>query len=436
MTDSRSVQYVDWVEMQYTDVAGRLRSISIPYSSGVLQAKVDSSSIGIDDVSESDAVLIADESTLTYIPWLSGWSRTICDIYKSSSARHSVDPRFITQRLEAYMRELGMEILLGIEVEFFVFEKLNTLFSPPTSAGYRIKLVDRGGKGTLSNYHSSSDKLLEYRVELVDTLTKYFNISVVSHHHEVASSQLELSIGAGRPTNTGDRVQTVKYVAKALARSRGLKAVFMPKPLHGENGSGMHVHVSLWSNSKNLFYDSSDSYGLSQFARYFIGGLIYHARALTALVAPTVNSYRRFIPGFEAPVYAVWGYRNRSAAIRVPVARGELDTRVEFRPPDPSANPYLALAAIAMAGLDGIRKSIDPGDPIDRSAYEMSATLRKRKLPSSLVEALDELSLDREFLKPVFTDELLEKYVSAKTREVLEAAATPSPIEVLIYQDI
>ncbi|MCS7099822.1 MAG: glutamine synthetase beta-grasp domain-containing protein, partial [Sulfolobales archaeon] len=270
-TGSEDVQHVSWVEMQYTDIVGRLRSISIPYDSKLLQAKIDGSSVGIDDVSSSDAILVADRSTLAYIPWLNGWSRAICDIFRSNSTRHSADPRFTAQRLEAYASELGMEVLLGVEVEFFVFEKLDVLFSPPTLAGYRFKLVDRGGRGSLSNYHSSSDKLLEYRVELVNTLTKYFNTVISGHHHEVASSQLELSVSAGRPTATGDSVQTVKYVAKAVAKSKGLKAVFMPKPLHGENGSGMHVHASLWSGSKNLFHDPDDVYGLSQLARYFVG---------------------------------------------------------------------------------------------------------------------------------------------------------------------
>ncbi|MEM1623825.1 MAG: type I glutamate--ammonia ligase [Sulfolobales archaeon] len=428
---------MEWVEMHYTDVVGRLRSTSVPYGDSEipLTARVDGSSIGTNDISDSDVILVADVSTLSYIPWSSGWGRVICDIYRDVKSRHPVDSRLVTQKLEDYLRGSGVEALVGVEVEFFVFKSLKTAFVPPVSAGYRIELVDRAGARLLSNYHMASDSLRSYRAELASTLSKFFGVKVSGHHHEVASSQLEVDVDAGSPTKIADSVQTVKYVARSLAELRGFKAVFMPKPLCYENGSGMHVHVSLWRDTRNLFYDDSDRNGLSQTARYFIGGLLYHIRALAALVAPTVNSYRRLVPGFESPVYSVWGYRNRSAAVRVPLVYGEKHARVEFRPPDPTANPYLAIAAIVMAGLDGIKKSIDPGDPLNESAYELPRVPKERRLPSSLTEALSELLSDNDFLKPVFTDELLERYVEAKEKEAIEVIAAPSPIEFLKYHD-
>lgn len=437
MLGSSGVQHVDWIEMQYTDIVGRFRSTSIPYrGSPELLARIDGSSVGLDKVSDSDAILVADMSTFSLIPWSDGWGRAICDVYKDRNRRHTMDPRYITQKLEEYLKDAGMEVLLGVEVEFFVLAHLDVVFAPPTLAGYRLKLVDRSGKGGSSNYQVASDGMVEFRRELTRVLSVFFGINVCGHHHEAASSQLELDAEIGTPTNTADRVQTVKYVAKALAQSKGLRAVFMPKPLHGESGSGMHVHISLWRDSKNLFHDPNDGFGISQLARYFIGGLLHHARALAALVAPTVNSYRRLVPGFEAPVCAVWGYRNRSAAVRVPLARGESDTRIEFRIPDPSANPYIAVAAIAMAGMDGIKKSLDPGDPLAESAYEFLGMPRWKRLPSSLLEALDELLTDSEFLEPVFTEEFVERYVDLKMVEVNEVVATPSPVEFLKYQDV
>lgn len=436
VNSSRSVWGIDWVELQYTDVIGRFRSITVSSRDGEsFSARIDGSSVGISDVSDSDAVLVADMSTFSRIPWFNRCGRAICDIYRDGNSRHPVDPRLVTQKLEEYLRGEGMEVLLGVEIEFFVFSDIRIVFSPPLSAGFRLRLVDRAGRGPLGNYQTASDRLSKYRAKLVDTLSS-FNVKVCGHHHEAASSQLELGIGAGNPTAIADSVQTVKYAAKALAESRGLKAVFMPKPMYGENGSGMHIHLSLWRNTKNVFYDPGDTHGLSQLARYFIGGLLYHARALAALVAPTVNSYRRLIQGFEAPVYAVWGFRNRSAAVRIPLARGERDTRIEFRPPDPSANPYLAVAAIVMAGIDGIKKSIDPGEPLRESAYELTRLPNERRLPSSLAEALGELLSDKDFLKPVFPGELIEKYVDAKNKEVVEVGSAPSPTEFLKYQDV
>ena len=227
-----------------------------------------------------------------------------------------------------------------------------------------------------------------------------------------------------------------------VAYKHGMVVTFMPKPIAGDNGSGMHTHVSIWEGDKNLFYDPNDDYAeLSQFARYFIGGLIEHGRALSAIVSPTTNSYRRLVPGYEAPVYLAWSRANRSAAIRVPVYHkgARASKRIEYRPPDPTANPYLAVAAIIMAGLDGVRRKIDPGDPVDENIYHMTPERRRqlgiKSLPGSLEEALDELESDNEFLKPVFTREAIEKYIELKREEVMKERLQPSPIEFLMYHD-
>lgn len=217
----------------------------------------------------------------------------------------------------------------------------------------------------------------------------------------------------------------------------------MPKPVLNDNGSGMHTHVSIWRGDTNLFYDPEDEYAeVSQYARYFIGGLLEHGRALSAILSPTVNSYRRLVPGFEAPVYLAWSRANRSAAVRIPVYyKGDAKSkRIEYRPPDPSANPYLALAAIIMAGLDGVKKKIDPGDHVDENIYLMTPEKRRslgiKSLPGSLEEALQELETDNEFLKPAFSEPVIEAYLDLKWGEVKEARLHPSPIEFLMYHDV
>jgi glutamine synthetase len=311
------------------------------------------------------------------------------------------------------------------------------LYRVPAATAYRLRFVDRSfGRGSDSNYHAVGGVLDSYLSEVALTLRKYFDVDVRSYHHEVASSQVELSLGAKNPKALSDDIQTVKYVAKSIASARGLRATFMPKPIYGENGSGMHVHVSLWRGSTNVFYDPNDEYGISQLARYFIGGLLAHSRALAAIVAPTVNSYKRLVPGYEAPVYATWGPANRSTMVRVPKVLTPSDARVEFRPPDPSSNPYLAIAAILLAGLDGIRKSIDPGEPSRENTYDLREFPRERTLPRSLSEALDELASDSDFLKPVFTRELLEEYIELKLKELEGVLLVPTPAEFFKYLDV
>ncbi len=438
-TVPRSLREILWVELHYTDLVGRLRAVRLtsPPRVDILVAKVDGSNIGMAPVERSDLLLIADRSTLRPIPWLDGYWRAFSDIYDTQSIRHPLDPRYVAQRVEEYFDSLGLRPLVGVEVEFFVFKEIKLLYRVPVAVAYRLELVDRSsGKGLSSNYHAVEGVLSSYLSEVALVLRTYFDVDVRSYHHEVASSQVEISLGTKSPRALSDDIQTVKYVAKSIASARGFKATFMPKPIYGENGSGMHLHISLWRGSNNVFYDSNDEYCISQTARYFIGGLLSHSRALTAVVAPTVNSYKRLVPRYEAPVYATWGLANRSAMVRIPKILAPSDARVEFRPPDPSSNPYLAIAAVLLAGLDGVRKSIDPGEPLRENSYNLPKLPREKTLPRSLGEALEELASDSEFLKPVFTKELLDVYVEVKLKELEEVSSVPTPIEFLKYHDI
>ncbi|WP_048061843.1 type I glutamate--ammonia ligase [Hyperthermus butylicus] len=445
-----------WLELHYTDLAGYLRSVTIAAEDlrdNVDVTGFDGSSVeGFTDISDSDLTLRPDLSTLAEIPWLEATGRVISTIYKNG-ARYERDPRYIAERTEKLLGEQGLEARIGPEIEFHIVDKLYlSVDQPQRGLCYRIVSSEHPGSGsyfekTKKAYHTPApfDKVYGLRLELAEVLRKYFRVHVEVHHHEVASGgQIEIDFRYGGVVSASDGVITVKYVARNITARHGYTAIFMPKPFAGDNGNGMHVHISIWERRgngfRNLFYDPSDGYAeLSQYARYFIGGLLEHGRALAAIVAPTVNSYRRLIPGYEAPVYLVWGRSNRSAAIRVPFyGRGaEKSKRIEFRPPDPSANPYLAFTAIIAAGLDGVRKKIEPGDPIDRNVYTMSEAEKKRlgikELPRSLEEALDELESDNEFLRPYIPSSVLEAYIELKRREARELKGYPSPMEIYTY---
>jgi glutamine synthetase len=430
---SATLEGIEWVEIHYTDLVGKLRVVSIEHR-GDLVASVDGSSIGVEPVESSDVLVIGDPETLVELPWSRGWGRVVGNVYRDRETLHVLDTRSVAKRVEEYSVEaFGLKPLVGVELEFFVFKKMVVRHSPPFYSSYKITPLDTTIRGVCKGYHAVNNTLQDYADTLTKMLVEHFKVNVKCHHHEVASSQLELAIEASTPLKVSDAVQTVKYVAKRVAEQEGFMVSFAPKPLPGENGSGMHIHISLWSGEGNAFYDPSDKHGLSQLARYFIGGLLHHARALSALVSPSVNSYRRLIPGYEAPVYAYWGYKNRSTCVRVPYATKASGVRVEFRPPDPSSNPYLAIAAVIMAGLDGVKKSIEPGDPLDVSAYSIVKVPREKRLPASLLEALEELEGDQEFLKPVFPRELIERYIEAKRAEYIEAVQHAAPLELLIY---
>lgn len=442
-----------WIHVQFTDLLGTLRHFTA--SSRLLTPKVleeglgklDASSVkGFGSIEESDMVLRPLPETFALVPWESGVARMIGAVYFRGS-RLTRDPRYVAELLDSTIKEQGMELVAAAELEYFIFDKVVV-----TLEAWRQSVIVVSSEGFWSaaapfnklkdGYYVPypKDRFESFKMEVAETLSRFFGIDVEVLHHEVAAaSQHEINFRGGPATYVGDSVQTVKYVVKALAHRRGYIATFMPKPLYGDNGSGMHVHVSLWRDGRNVLYDPTDEYaGLSQLGRYFIGGLLEHGRALAAITNPTINSYRRLVPGYEAPVYLVWSRGNRSAAVRVPAyARSEASVRVEYRPPDPSANPYLAVAAIVLAGIDGIRKRIDPGDPVKENVYALPLGEGGawKRLPRSLEEALDELECDNEWLRPVFSKDLLETYIELKRKEARALSAYPSPAEFYYYID-
>ncbi|MEM3939861.1 MAG: type I glutamate--ammonia ligase [Saccharolobus sp.] len=451
-----------WVDLQFTDVPGKLHHITIPAAEVDIESlktgfgKLDGSSIrGFTTIYESDMVLLPAPETMALVPWSPGVVRVITKVFwGGGKGRFERDPRFIAEEAERYQSDQGYVSYYGPELEFFVFDKVKLDVSTPQSGtGYKIHAREApwSDSGTFvirfkEGYYPAPpiDQLMDIRIEMVDTLVKYFGYTIEATHHEVATAgQGEIDFRFTTLVDAADKVQTLKYVVKNVAAKHGMVATFMPKPIYGDNGTGMHTHFSLWSkNGKNLMYDPNDEYAeISQFGRYAIGGLLHHARALSAIVSPTVNSYRRLIPGFEAPVYIAWSKSNRSAVIRVPAYYKGMEKakRIEYRPPDPSTNPYLAFSAILMAALDGVNKKIDPGDPVDENIYHLTPERRRqlgiKELPRSLDEALDELESDKEFLKPVFNSSILDTYIDLKREESRNLQGYPHPMEIYYYLD-
>ncbi|MCE4611952.1 MAG: type I glutamate--ammonia ligase [Desulfurococcales archaeon] len=436
--------------VHYTDLAGFLRQVEVPYENieDRFVAAFDGSSVaGIAPIEKSDMLLEAVKDTLKPVPWHEGVWRVIARIYRPDGSRNTLDPRLAAERATEYSATLGYKPVMGTEVEFFLFSKVDVeALAYHRGLGYRIASPEQPeespGIHTLVklsyHYTEPADKIAPYRVELVKTMEE-FGYKINATHHEVAVSQMEASIGPFDPAGLGDAFITLKWVARVVASRMGLVANFMPKPIYGDNGSGMHVHVSLWDERGNAFY-SPDS-GISEVARHFIAGVMEHARSLAALTSPTTNSYRRLVPGYEAPVYVAWGYYNRSAFIRVPSNKGNPKaTRIEVRSPDPSANGYLAFAAVVMAGLDGVKKKLEPPDPYEGNLYKLDkGKLRElgiKVLPKSLDEALDELESDNEYLKPAFSKELLETYIDVKREEAEKVRLYPHPIEFYYYMPL
>jgi glutamine synthetase len=439
-----------WVDLQFLDLAGVLRRVTVArrlideevFREGI--GKLDGSSVrGFVDVSESDLRLRPIPRTLGLLPWGDGVARFLCAIHRPDGSRFERDPRLAAERAVEAAAGEGFSVVMSFELEFFLLEGLEV---EAGSYEARLRIVSpehRAGVVKKDAYYLAqhADSAYDFAIDLARVLEGNFAIPIDVFHHEVAAGgQVEVNFPASDPVVAAERLATIKYVARTLAARAGLRAVFLPKIVADDNGSGLHVHVSLWRGGENAFYDPGDPYAeLSQVARYFIGGLLEHGRALSAIVSPTVNSYRRLIPGYEAPVYLVWSRANRSAAVRVPFykrgdARGR---RVEYRPPDPTANPYLAAAAVVAAGLDGVKRRIDPGDPVDENVYLMSPERRRalgvRELPRSLDEALDELESDNEWLRGIFPREMLEAYIELKRGEARALAPHPSPAEVLFY---
>ena len=457
---------VKFVDLQFTDVPGRLRHVTVPtemmnedmFKDGV--AKLDGSSVrGFVDIHESDMLLVPDASTYGVIPWIEDsvkTARLICDVRAGYGAgRFSRDPRFIAQTAEAKIREAGFtDSLWGPEVEFFVFDGATWEANNPFSSGFRISSKESANEARGTNfpirfkdgYYPAQpvDTLSDYRGMCVNYLRDGFGVLSNAHHHEVATAgQCEIDIYRDELVTMADSAMTYKFVTKNVASKMEMIASTMPKPIFGDNAVGMHIHSSLWNAGKNAFFDPSDSYAeISQTARYYIGGIMAHSRALCAIVDPTTNSYHRLVPGYEAPVYIAWSKSNRSANVRIPAYEkgSEGSKRVEFRTPDPSCNPYLAFAAITAAGLDGIRSKMDPGDPVDEDIYKLTAARRREEgvgeLPGSLKEAVDSLRSDSTFLEGIFPKDLLEVMVELEMEAYRAVAARPHPYEFYLYFDL
>ena len=413
---------IRFVQLQFTDVLGIVKAVTIPIHQ--LEGSVrhgtwfDGSSIeGFTRIAESDQYLMPDMSTFAEIPWQPasgrrGTARIICDVFTPRGEPFVGDPRFVLRRQVLRAQKLGYIVNMGPELEFFLFNRdANGKVAPLTHdlAGY---------------FDFSTDLAQEVRQDMVDAL-EAFGIKVEAAHHEVAAGQHEIDFEYSDALRTADNAVTFKFALKAIAQQHGLYATFMPKPIFGINGSGMHTHQSLFSiaDQRNAFADPANKYGLSDLARSYMAGILAHARAMIAILAPTVNSYKRLVPGYEAPTYITWGRTNRSALIRVPMispGKSIEGTRAEVRCPDPSSNTYLAFAVMIAAGLDGVERGLQLSEPVEESLFEMDAARVSergiRELPGTLGEAMDELRSD-----PVICEALgehvLEHYLEAKQAE-------------------
>ncbi len=424
---------INFVRLQFTDIFGIPKNVEIPAGrlEPILEKGIafDGSSIeGFMRISESDMYLQPDPSTFAIYPWTMDSSRTariICDVLLPDGRPFPGDPRYVLKRAIAEAEKLGYTMYAGAEAEFFLFRR-----APDGCAS--LELHDRGSYFDLMPL----DRGEEARAEIVVALEK-MGFEVEAAHHEVAPSQHEIDFRYADVLRTADNIVTFRFVVKTVAMQHGLHATFMPKPVAGINGSGMHTHISLWRGSENAFYDPKDPYGLSAVARQFLAGIIEHIGAITALANPLVNSYKRLVPGYEAPVNISWARINRSALIRVPASKTpETSTRIELRSPDPSCNPYLAYAAILVSGLDGIKRKLTAPDPVEENIYELTQEEREERgigsLPGSLDEALAALTQDR-VVTAALGEHILGKYLEAKERELKEYRLAVTPWEIERY---
>lgn len=427
-------EQIRFVNLQFTDVVGLVKSVTIPIEQlpdAVRHGKwFDGSSIeGFARIAESDMYLIPDLRTFQIIPWERGdntTARTICWVYSPTGELFPGDPRAVLARVMQEAAAMGYVFNAGPEVEFF-------LFRPDDSGRIQPLPHDRAGY-----FDFSTDLASSVRKEMVNAL-EAMGIKVETSHHEVAAGQHEIDFEYADALTAADNTVTFKYTLKAIAQQHNLHATFMPKPILGINGSGMHTHQSLFDlEGRNVFADSADEYGLSATAKHFIAGQLHHARAMSAVVAPLVNSYKRLVPGYEAPVYVSWARVNRSALIRVPrISSGHAEaTRAEIRCPDPSCNPYLAFAVMLAAGLDGIRRNLPLPEPVEENLYAFDEDELARRqinlLPGSLGEALDEFRRD-EVLQAGLGPHVYERFLEAKTIEWNEYRIYVSPWELDRY---
>ena len=452
------------VDLRFTDLPGLSHHVSYPISE--LSEESFEEGFGFDGSSirawavihESDMLLIPDPGTAFMDPFAEVPTLVmVCDIVDPITRQHyERDPRWIAKKTEAYLASTGVAdtAYFGAEAEFFIFD--NIRFDQREHCGYYFIDADEGRWNTGREQNNlgyrprykegyfpvpPTDHYQDLRSRMVQVMMEC-GLPIECHHHEVATGgQGEIDQRFNTLVKAADNMMLYKYIVRNVAYRAGKTVTFMPKPIFGDNGSGMHTHQSLWKDGKPLF--AGDGYaGLSQLAMYYIGGLLRHARALSAIIAPTTNSYKRLTPGFEAPVNLAYSRRNRSAAVRIPMySPSPKAKRIEFRPPDPSCNPYLAFAAMAMAGLDGVLNKIDPGEALDKDIYDLTPEELKNvpSMPASLEEALDCLEQDHAFLLKgdVFTEELLETYINYKrTAEAAAVRLRPHPYEFALYYDI
>ncbi|MDL2220526.1 type I glutamate--ammonia ligase [Eubacteriales bacterium OttesenSCG-928-N14] len=406
---------VEFIRLQFTDIMGTLKSLFITSKQldKALSNKCmfDGSSVeGFVRIEESDMYLYPDESTYCVLPIDTEGgkeARMICDVYTTSGEPFCGDPRYVLRRAIQRAKDMGYSASIGPECEFFMFkldDDGNPTTQPVDDAGYfDLDPVDRGAAA---------------RKEMC-ALLEQMNFEVEAAHHECGRGQHEIGFKYADPLAAADNIMTLKMVVKVVARKHGLHATFMPKPLYNAAGSGMHTNISLWQDGKNAFYDPNSELGLSTVAHEFIAGIMHHARALTAVTNPTVNSYKRLVPGYEAPVHIAWSAKNRSPLIRVPAATGN-STRVELRSPDLSCNPYLAFALMLHAGLDGVQNKMEAPPAVDANIYAMDVEERREycidSLPSSLRQALVCLDNDA-VMKDALGDHILSRFCAAKRLE-------------------
>jgi len=407
--------HVEFIRLQFTDILGVIKNVAIPVTQleKALDGELmfDGSSIeGFVRIEESDMLLVPDPATFALFPWKSRetpTARLICDVYNADGTPFEGDPRGTLKRVVAEAAAMGLELNVGPEPEFFLFQR------------------DEDGKATTKTHDQASyfdlspvDLGEEARKAMVVTLGQ-MGFDIEASHHEVAPGQHEIDFRYAPAVTTADNVATFRFVVRTIAMQHGLHATFMPKPVFGISGSGMHLHQSLFRGRENAFFDASAPYQLSDVAMYYLGGVLKHARAFTAITNPLVNSYKRLVPGYEAPVYIAWSEQNRSPLVRVPARRGE-GTRLELRSPDPSCNPYLALAVTLKAGLDGIKNKILPPEPVNRNIYRMTEDEREEAgvatLPGNLGEALDELAAD-EVMQEALGEHITRHFLEAKRIE-------------------
>lgn len=406
---------VKFIRLQFTDIFGTMKNVAI--TSGQLSKALehgcsfDGSSIeGFVRIEESDMYLVPDLDTFEILPWgghHGNVARMICDVYTVDGKPFEGDPRYILKKVIKEAEEMGYTFNVGPECEFFLFHTDDE--GKPTTITH-----DNAGYFDLGHIDLGEEARRDMCIAL-----EQMGFEIEASHHEVARGQHEIDFRYDDALTTADNIMTFKSVVKTIAQSHGLHATFMPKPIDGINGSGMHVNMSLSKNGKNVFCDEKDSLGLSKEAYNFIAGVLNHVKGMTLLTNPLVNSYKRLVPGYEAPVYLAWSAQNRSPLIRIPYARGE-STRVELRNPDPSCNPYLILAVCLAAGLEGIKNNLLPPKSIEKNIYEMSYEERKKfgveNLPEDLNQAIEEFKKDK-FLREVLGEHTYSLYLEAKQIE-------------------